>query len=426
MALTGRFVALATLGLVLVLLPPIALAMWAAALVVAAVADLALAARIRDLRFSRGASQPVRLDETGSTTVRLTNTGRRALRARVRDAWVPSAGLQPHEQFVRVGPGERGVVTSTLRPTRRGERGSAQVTVRAIGPLGLAGRQRRVRVPGSVLVLPAFPSRRLLPEKLNRLHQIEGGVVVRRRGQGSEFDSLRDYVPGDDVRSIDWRATARSGAVVVRTWRPERDRVIVLVLDTGRTAAARLGDGIRLDAAMDACLLMGAVAASAGDRVALVAGDVTIRARMSPRTGPGILSGLVSTLTSVEPALTETDPRLLTTEVGRLTAKRSLIVLFSSFDSSRSAVAEAARLLSARHAVVLAAVSDPRVHELAGARGDALAVYTAAAAELALSERVAAADILRRQGVDVIDSSAQDFAGRVVDAYLELKAAGRL
>ena len=426
MALTGRFVALAALGLLLVLLPPVALVMWAAVLVGAGLVDVALAGRIRDLDITRDGSTSVRLYETGHTALRLVNTGRRALHARIRDAWAPSAGLRPRETVLRVRAGERGVVAGTLTPTRRGERSAGQVTIRSIGPLGLAARQRRVSVPGSVLVLPAFTSRRLLPEKLARLRQIEGGVVVQRRGQGSEFDSLREYVPGDDVRSIDWRATARSGTVAVRTWRPERDRLIVLVLDTGRTTAVRLGDGTRLDAAMDAALLLGAIAAGAGDRVAVLAADVAVRARMAPQTGPAILAGLVSTLTPLQPALTETDPQLLVTEVTRRTSRRALIVLFSALDSTDSPVAEAARLLSVRHQVIVASVADPRVAELAGTRADALAVYTAAAAERTLTDRSVAADVLSRGGVRVIDGSATDFAGQVVDAYLDLKAAGRL
>ncbi len=90
-------------------------------------------------------------------------------------------------------------------------------------------------------MLPPFRSRRHLPEKLSRLRQLDGQHRSLLRGQGSEFDSLREYVIGDDVRSIDWRATARRGDVMVRTWRPERDRRILIVLDTGRTSAGRVG-----------------------------------------------------------------------------------------------------------------------------------------------------------------------------------------
>ena len=113
------------------------------------------------------------------------------------------------------------------------------------------------------------------------------------------------------MRAIDWRATARSRDVVVRTWRPERDRHIVLAIDTGRASAARLGDEPRLDAALDACLLLGALAARAGDRVALVAADVAVRARLGLTGGRDVLPRLVGALAPLEPALVETDPQLL-------------------------------------------------------------------------------------------------------------------
>ena len=107
--------------------------------------------------------------------------------------------------------------------------------MRSFGPLGLAARQGGTQVPWTVRALPPFRSRRHLPEKLARLRELDGQHRSLLRGQGSEFDSLREYVLGDDVRSIDWRGTARQSDVLVRTWRPERDRRILVVLDTGRT-----------------------------------------------------------------------------------------------------------------------------------------------------------------------------------------------
>ncbi len=160
-----------------------------------------------------------------------------------------------------------------MRPTRRGDRLAARVTVRSLGPLGLAARQGSHEVPWRLRVLPPFTSRRHLPSRLARLRELDGRTAVMVRGQGTEFDSLREYVVGDDVRSIDWRATARAADVMVRTWRPERDRRVLLVLDTGRTAAGRVGDAPRLDAAMDAALLLAALASRAGDRVDLLAYD---------------------------------------------------------------------------------------------------------------------------------------------------------
>ena len=315
----------------------------------------------------------------------------------------------------------------TLTPTRRGERRAARVAVRAHGPLGLAARQRQLTVPGTLQVLPPFTSRRYLPEKLSRLRRIDGAVLVRQRGQGSEFDSLRTYVLGDDVRAIDWRATARSRDLVVRTWRPERDRHIVLAVDTGRSSAARVGDEPRLDAALDACLLLGALAARAGDRVALVAADVVTRARLGLTGGRDLLPKLVRALAPLEPALVETDPQLLAAQVLRQVSKRALVVLFGALDTAAdTGLLPAARTLAARHEVVVASAADPALARFASRPRGRSDVYVAAAAELAGTRRASVVAQLGAIGVHVVDAPADVLAANVADAYLDLKAAGRL
>jgi uncharacterized protein (DUF58 family) len=218
-------------------------------------------------------------------------------------------------------------------------------------------------------VLPPFGSRRHLGEKLSQLRQLDGQHRSLLRGPGTEFDSLREYVIGDDVRSIDWRAVARRGDVMVRTWRPERDRRILIVLDTGRTSAGRVGGIPRLDASMDATLLLTALAARAGDRVDLIAfNPAVIEEGLLPRLGP----------------------------------------------------------LVSRNMVMIAAVADPRVAEMAAARGDVARVYDAAAAEGALAQRRRISALLRRHGVSVVDAPPDRLPSALADAYLDLKSSGRL
>ncbi|MGN6607639.1 MAG: DUF58 domain-containing protein [Jatrophihabitans sp.] len=427
MVITGRLVLLAAVGAVLAAASAGLAVGWLVLLVLAVLADLVLAARITDLRFTRSTDPSVSLGGAASTVLEIGNEGRRRWRGRVRDAWVPSTGAAPRTQPVAVPPGERRRVATTLTPTRRGERRAVVVAVRSVGPLGLAARQRRVAVPGALRVLPAFPSRRLLPEKLARLRLLEGAVPMRVRGRGSEFDSLRTYVLGDDVRSIDWRATARSRDVVVRTWRPERERLVVLVVDTGRFAAGRLDDGTRLDAALDAALLLASVVVRAGDRIALVAADVTVRARVGAAGRAEALRTVMDALARLEPALVETDPNLLATQVLAQVGRRSLVVVLGSIDPGGEAVlVPALRPVAARHEVVVASVADPAVGAMTRAHGDADEVYAAAAAEVALAGRRAVAAALRGIGVSVVDRPPESFASAVTDAYLELKAAGRL
>jgi uncharacterized protein (DUF58 family) len=315
-----------------------------------------------------------------------------------------------------------------LRPTRRGDRRAVRVTVRSVGPLGLAARQGAHEVPWSVRALPPFTSRRHLPARLARLRELDGRAAVMVRGQGTEFDSLREYVAGDDVRSIDWRASARAPEVVVRTWRPERDRHLLLVLDTGRTSAGRVGDAPKLDVAMDAALLLGALAARAGDRVDLLAYDRVVRARVTGASRVELLPALVSAMAPLEPELTETDvPGLVSSLLGR-SGQRSLVVLFTGLDAAavQEGLLPGLGALTRRHRVLVAAVADPRVAEMAAGRGSSAAVYEAAAAEQARAERRAAARRLDRRGVVVVDAAPADLAPRVADAYLDLKAAGLL
>lgn len=430
MALTARAALLAGLGVLAVLLAPERGAMVgyvAAAIVMLCLIDVMLAASPRATAIARKGASSTRVGEPTVVTLTLANQSRRRARGWVRDAWPPSAAASPRAQPVAIEPGARTTVTTTLVPTRRGARRAASVTLRYTGPLGLAARQRTREQPWTLQVLPSFASRRFLPEKLARLRQLDGAVVAPVRGQGSEFDSLRGYVVGDDPRSIDWRATARRSDVVVRTWRPERDRQLVLVLDAGRTSAARVGGAPRFDAALDATLLMTALAQHAGDRVQVIAHDRQLRVDVDARKSISSLNTVVRALTSIEPRLVETDMPAVIAHVLRRAPKRSLVVLFTAIDPAvTEGLLPSLSPLLRRHIVLVAAVSDPAVARLRHDREDAAAVYAAAAAERADAQRRAVASGLRRRGVVVTEAPPEVFASHVADAYLDLKAAGRL
>ncbi|MDT7550300.1 MAG: hypothetical protein QOE84_2694 [Actinomycetota bacterium] len=430
MALTGRAPLLALLATLPVALLPSAWTVLAVVLILLALClvDVALAAPVSSLQLSRSGATGCRLGTEAEVHLSVVNGGRRTARGVLRDAWVPSAGAAPATQPLAIPAGERRVLTTTLHPTRRGDRYPSRVTVRSVGPLGIAARQGRHVVPWRLRVQPPFTSRKFLPERLARLRQLDGLVAARVRGQGTEFDTLRDYVDGDDVRSIDWRATARRSEVVVRTWRPERDRRLLLVLDTSRTSAGRVGDVPRLDAALDAALLLTALATRAGDHVDLLAIDRELRASVQDVGRNEILPRMVEAMAGLEPALIESDGRRVVSEVLRRARRRSLVVLFTTLD--RAALDEgllpSLSSLTSRHTVVLASVGDPRVEEMAQGRGDVEAVYDAAAAERHQDERRRTTALLRKRGVEVVDAPPESFAPAVADTYLSLKAAGRL
>ncbi|MER6676781.1 DUF58 domain-containing protein [Streptomyces sp. NPDC000983] len=436
MALTGRTALLAALG-------SLPVGIWApgwagilavnAPLAVACACDFALAAPVRRLGLTRSGDTSARLGETAEVTLTVTNPSNRPLRARIRDAWPPSSWepgteVAASRHHVTVPPGERRRVTTRLRPTRRGDREADRVTIRSYGPLGLLTRQGTHKVPWTVRVLPPFTSRKHLPSKLARLRELDGRTSVLNRGEGTEFDSLREYVPGDDTRSIDWRATARQSTVAVRTWRPERDRHILLALDTGRTSAGRVGDAPRLDASMDAALLLAALASRAGDRVDLLAYDRRVRALVQGRTAGDMLPSLVNAMATLEPELLETDSRGLTSTVLRTAPRHSLVVLFTTLDAApiEEGLLPVLPQLTQRHTVLVASVADPHVARMAKARGSTDSVYEAAAAAQAQVERHRIAGQLRRHGVTVVDATPDTLAPELADAYLALKTAGRL
>ncbi|OKI28389.1 DUF58 domain-containing protein [Streptomyces sp. CB03911] len=436
MAVTGRTALLAALGALVVglLLPS-----WAGigavtgALFVAVLADLLLAAPVRTLGVGRGGDTAVRLGEPAAVELTVTNPSGRPLRAAVRDAWPPSAwrpgtALAASRHSLVVPAGERRRATTLLTPTRRGDHHAHKVTVRSLGPLGLAGRQGSHLAPWTVRALPPFNSRKHLPSRLARLRELDGRTSVLTRGQGTEFDSLREYLPGDDVRSIDWRASARRNTVAVRTWRPERDRHILIALDTGRTSAGRVGDAPRLDASLDAALLLTALATKAGDRVDLLAQDVRRRASVAGRSPSEILPAFTHAMAVLEPALFETDMRSLVSTALRMAPHRSLIVILTGLDAApvEDGLLPLLPLLTKRHEVVLASVADPHLDELAAGRGTLDAVYGAAAAEQTRADRRHTAERLTRFGVTVLDAPPAALAPALADAYLALKAAGRL
>ncbi|QAY63338.1 DUF58 domain-containing protein [Xylanimonas allomyrinae] len=458
MTITGRAVLLAVAGLVPVALWPVpgTVVAWAGFVVVACVADALIAASPRRVELTRHVPPSVRLGQGATSEIAVVNLGGRTLRALVRDAWPPSVAVgaasaeggdaagaavgaaaartvRTARHHVRLRDGDGARLATPLLPTRRGDRAAGPVTVRSFGPLGLAARQATLAVPARLRVLPEFSSRRHLPSRLARLREMDGRSAVQVRGEGTEFDSLREYVVGDDVRSIDWRATARRADVVVRTWRPERDRRVLIVLDSGRTSATRIGSGAggtgspRLDASIEAALLLAALADRAGDRVQVLAFDRTLRARVAGASGRRLLPELADALAGVEPRLLETDWPGLVGQVRTHVSQRALVVLLTALDPAavENGLLGVVDQLAGTHQVVVAGVADAEVAALRAGR-DSVSVYDAAAAARGDLEHAAVAAVLRRHGAQVVEALPETLPPALADTYLSLKAAGRL
>ncbi|MFI9405630.1 DUF58 domain-containing protein [Nocardia sp. NPDC052316] len=431
MVVTGRLAAVAGLLALLVTfvapsLPGVLVA--TGVLAAALLFDLGSVGRAGDLTLSRQPLTTVRLGRSTEVELVATNIGAHTLRGTVWDDWPDSARAENRTHQLDLAPATLVRFRTTLTPAYRGDRVAGPVTVRLIGPLGLAGRQTRRTVAARVRALPPFRSERLLRSKVKRLHHLEGRNVANMRGQGTEFDSFREYVAGDDVRAIDWRATARATDVLVRTWRPERHRHMLMLLDTGRVSAGRVGAGTRLDASIEAALLLGGLAAAAGDSVDLLAYDREARAEVRGISGKGLQLKLMHAMAGVTPALVDTDSAALVRAAIQRTRRRSLVVWFTSLDGA--AVEEnllpVLPTLAQRHRVLIVSVTDPEVAAAAARRATRADLYPAAAAESILAERALVQESLRRKGIAVVAAAPDRLPEALADEYLELKQSGTM
>ncbi|WIK64332.1 DUF58 domain-containing protein [Gleimia hominis] len=407
--------------------------LWLVFVLVMCVLDYATAASPRKLSMRRERSSAVHAGEPSTTSLTIMNAGKRDMRADVRDAWQPSAGAHNHIFSTRIRAGESVEHTSDLEPTRRGRLRTDRVTVRSWGRMRLVARQLSFECPGELDSLPAFPSKAKLPVAFAKLRAVEGMATARIRGQGTEFDSLREWVDGDDVRSIDWRATARTDdELIVRTWRPERDRHVVMLLDTSRVMAARIADTPRLDTAMDATLLLSAVCARAGDHISMIAGSNEVEQQVVRPANADALNDVSHALMHVDPQMIEANWARLAAAVHGLGNKVSLIVIFTSIDPTVLADALLPQLsvLANKHRVMIASVADSEDGILNLPTGEAETtaadVYRAAAYETLRERSRQAITGLEAMGVSVVERDAENLPMAVVDHYLALKARGLL
>lgn len=431
MVVTWRFAVLVALAAVPVMLMPgwsTAGLVLLAVVIIGLVDGLALTPAPSRIAAQRTPGRRARLGESTHSTLTLVNEGRRTARLLVRDAWAPSAGAVRPRFRTRLAPGESVENVLELEPRRRGELMADKVTVRSHSFLGLIARQRSFDVPASISVLPPFHSRKHLPSKLAKLRELDGRTAVMVRGMGTEFDSLREYVRGDDIRSIDWRATARAQHLVVRTWRPERDRRVIIVIDSSRLAARRSGPGTVFDAALEAGMLLSALAAGGGDRVDVLVADARVRATIGPITGRDPLGELSLALTDIHPELVDADWNAIASAVMRVSSQHAFVVFITALDPTTVAedVLPALPILRARHTVAIASVDDP---DLAAMRETSFSpgqAYRAAAAERELLEIRSVIHALRELDIRSVHEEPDDLAPALADLYISLKASGRL
>jgi uncharacterized protein (DUF58 family) len=414
---------------------------WPGAAGLLLVADLLwLAALLSDMAFTpspgtidvaREAPAAFSVARVLPVRYRWRHRGRRRIRIVVREQ-LPEAlgGADSPERMLEIPPSREVEEVTQVMPVRRGVGKGGTLHIRVEGPLGLSWRQGRLELPWTATVYPRLLGASLRALPLGSARRREAGLRnVRRPGEGRLFEGLREWVPGDDTRIIDWKATARRGKPIARQFEDERRQQVLIMIDAGRLLTAEIDGTPRLEAVVAAALQLAHAAVEHDDNIGLLVFADTIQRYIAPARGRRALRAVLEGLAAAEGKLVESDYPAAFRHLAAKSRKRALTVLFTDVidrTASDALVAHAATLRP-RHLPVAVTLRDPALEALAGARPTVRsAAFDRAAAEELLNAREAALAEMRARGVIVLDVEPASAGVAVVERYYALKRRGVL
>jgi uncharacterized protein (DUF58 family) len=396
-------------------------------------ADVLLApavGRAGDIRVDREAPPAFSLGHETPVSYLWHNAARRRARLRVRELRPEIVGGLDAPREVRVpAHGDQADVVR-VAPVRRGHETAGAFTIDSVGPMGLGLTRSTLAVPWEVRVYPVLTTlrrRAAVAQALRRREQ--GRQPFRRLGEGRLFESLRDFVPGDDPRHVDWKATARRRKMITRQFEAERRQQVLLVLDAGRLMTADVGGASRLEMVVQATLELAYAAAQHDDNVGIMVFADGVKHFVAPQRGRRGLKQLLDVLADITPTLVEPDYPGAFRYLAARNRKRALTVVFTDVIDRLASEALVANLssLRPRHLPLAVTLRNPALDAVAVQRPQtATDAWRKAAAEELLRAREEALSHMRRAGVMVLDVAPERAAESVVDRYLELKRRGHL
>jgi len=435
MRLTYRLVLLLALGalpLLFVARAPwllTAVLLYNAVLAACAVADfLASPQPDQALTLTRAVDDKLALGAPNAVVIEVRNRTPAPLALTLRDLPPPTFALdRAVEGRLLLPPDPRPVrFVYHVTPPAKGDFTFGDLYFQYPGRLGLVRRQAVMPARRAVKVYPNLveTAKYELLARRGRLMQL-GIRAARVRGGGSEFESLREYVPGDEYKKIDWSATARRGKLISRQYEAERSQNILLLLDTGRNMLQAVQKMAKLDYVVNTALMLAYVAAASDDKVGLMAFDADVRVYLPPAKSKAQVYGILESLYNLEARMVETDYKAAFQNLSTRWRRRSLVVLFTDLVDPDSSIQilDAVPMISDLHRVVCVTVSDPNI--LAAAKSvptDSAGVYRKAVATQVLQERRAAISVLKRRGVWTIDSPPEELSADLINHYLDLKS----
>jgi uncharacterized protein (DUF58 family) len=334
------------------------------------------------------------------------------------------------ERRVELGPGATLREEVQLNPVHRGKGAGGRLHLRILGPWGLVWRQTRRELPWQATVYPNLvgASLRSLPTQAQRRREA-GFRNVRRLGEGRLFESLKEWVPGEDTRTIDWKATARRGKVMARQYEDERRQQVLLVIDAGRMLTAEVDGRARLESVVEAALHLAHSAQEHDDNIGLMVFADEVQQFIPPARGRRALRAVLDALASIQGKLVEPNYPAAFAYLAARNRKRALTVLFTDVIDRTASEALVAQVgtLRPRHLPLAVALRDPALERLATVRPSSTSqAFERAAAEELLQSREEALAEMRSRGVLVLDVPPAGASTAVVEQYNRLKRRGVL
>jgi uncharacterized protein (DUF58 family) len=374
-------------------------------------------------RFAVGAETEVRL--------RVLNHTSRAVTLVIKDEYPPQMRLTGvREGRVRAEAQMSAALVYTLRPPKRGRFEFGQIAVRYLSRFGLVWRETRQGEPVAVKVYPNM--RRAREAELKALGARSLVTSHRKtswRGEGREFESLRDYVRGDELRHISWSATARRGKLVTRQYQIERDQMILIAIDAGRLMTARIEQETKLDSAVHATLALMSAAARGGDNAGIVVFGRRIKTYLPPKRGSEHMDAALEALHAVEPEMIEPSYARAFEFIAANCKRRALVVLLTDLvdEEGSKDLLTSLKILRPRHLPLVVTISD---RDLKAAVRDVPTtvpdLFTQSVAEEIMHQREAALRLVEAQGGLALDVTAAALAPSLLEKYLQVKERGLL
>ncbi len=401
--------------------------MWAFDGVLLAVAILSarLAPSASELSVTREFDPVFSVRAANLVVIRFENSSQYVLKGRFRDEPDETFETSGNEQPILIGPDETKIYSYKTVPPERGTYEFRATFLRLICPLGLVEKQVRLETAQAIRVYPnllALQEFAILSQR-GKLRSL-GVRKSRTRGLGSDFESLRDYLPGDDYRKMDWKATARRGKPIVKQFEVERNQSVVLVIDCGRHMLGEIEGVTKLDSALDSCLMLAKAAMTMGDQVGLLVFNDRVLRFVPPRKSNNQIGALIETIHDLVAEPVESDPTRALSYLSQRWKKRSLVVVFTDASDPEIAKSLSADLsaLKNRHLVIVVQVNDPAIEVLACSIPQKKQDVYGQAAGLWLDDRrKEAIGRLKATHAHLVAAEPQELAKELVSAYFDIK-----